>query len=105
MTTEAKHAKLPAEHRRPTIGDMEVGDAGWAVPWALFVDGEDRLWLKPVHTLEPEPWGTATMRVECQEDGLHVSVADGERVSEGHVSEGSMPVAAFGTLKKPGGTP
>ena len=62
-------ALLPETHDEPTIGAMLLGESGYAVPWAMWVDGERRCWLHPSYTIHPDRGGTVQMRVTRTEDG------------------------------------
>lgn len=66
---------LPEQFEEQTIDCMMVGESGYTVPWAMWVDTARRCWLHPRYTVRSEPFGTATMRIERQDDGYHVEIA------------------------------
>lgn len=71
---------LPASMHARTIDTMEVGDFGYVVPWAMWVDTESRMWLNPKYPLGHLE-GTSTMRVERRDDGFYVWLsADSEYI-------------------------
>ncbi len=87
-------ASLPEGVEEPTIERMATGDVGYTVPWAMWVDGERRCWLKPSFTLRERPGGTAQLRVARQDDGYHVWVPAGETWTVEHGSAHTdVPVA------------
>jgi hypothetical protein len=49
---------LPAKVRAE---DMEVDSRGFAVPWAMFVDYDDRFWLNGNYSIYAEPGEKACM--------------------------------------------
>jgi hypothetical protein len=60
---------------------MAVGNAGWTVPWAMWVDQHNKCWLHPEYTIHATPGGTVQMRVEFRDDGYHVWLVEGQRYS------------------------
>lgn len=58
------------------VSDMEVGETGWTVPWALHPVEKK---LQPSHTIHMSPHGTAQMRVVKTADGYEVFVPDDYR--------------------------
>lgn len=82
---ERGQAKLPAALQTPVTGNMQVGQAGYTVAWAMLADMKGQLWLKPEYDVKPQPHGTAQMRVERREDGYHVWPASGETYRLSHL--------------------
>lgn len=71
---------LPEElEHKDDIAEMVVGQTGYTVPWAMWVDEERRCWLAPDCPLTPHPHGTATMQVTRDDEGWHVTVPSGAR--------------------------
>ena len=69
----ARQAKLPSTlETRNGINQMDLGAAGYTVPWAMEVDNDRNCWLHPKYPVDDQPHGTAEMRVELREDGYHV---------------------------------
>lgn len=50
------------------IGEMKIGESGWAVPWALGADSADRLYLRRDYTIHKRPGGTVSMQVVRKSD-------------------------------------
>lgn len=75
MEIEYRQAVMPKGHMNPTIAEMKIGDTGWAVPWALVVDSEQRCWLRPGYTVSPSPGGTVDMKVSRASHGYVVNIA------------------------------
>ena len=72
------NARLPESmERRDIIGNMEVGETRYTVPWAMWADEERRLWLIPGHSTEDRPGGTVQMRITRVEEGFRVLRAPG----------------------------
>jgi hypothetical protein len=64
-------AQLPSGIQSETIGDMQPGDEGWTVPWAMYADSQSRLWLNGSYTLSVLSRGTVQMHVwRSDQDGL-----------------------------------
>lgn len=72
MTGRKEHAVLPESYVEPTLDAMNIGDAVYTVPWAMWVDLDRRCWLNPKYTAHQTPGGTVCMRVERRKDGYHV---------------------------------
>ncbi|MEU7631682.1 hypothetical protein AB0C34_17090 [Nocardia sp. NPDC049220] len=51
---------------------MPVGEKGFTVPWAMWVDQETRYWLRADFTTIPEKSGTSSMLIERLEEGFRV---------------------------------
>lgn len=73
-------AKLP-EHliESNTIANMQPGDSGWTVPWAMAVDQDADCYLNGDYTLRDRPGGTSEMRVTRTRDGYIVDAPKGYR--------------------------
>jgi hypothetical protein len=61
------------------IKDMEIGDSGYAVPWALSVNLRREVFLNPNYTIEPDAGGTLTMRVSRGLGGYVVDITRVDR--------------------------
>ncbi len=48
---------------------MEVGYRGFAVPWAVFVDYENRFWLNGNYSIYPKPGDRVRMKVAHTSSG------------------------------------
>lgn len=72
---------LPENLEEAAIELMAVGESGWAVPWAMWVDGARQCWLHPKYTVTERPGGTGVMLVELRADGYHVWPPAGYRWS------------------------
>lgn len=73
-----KPVRMPKALRQREIQDMEVGETGYAVHWALQMDEDGRAWLWDSHNIHKEPCGTASMRVSRTNQGYHVKITDAE---------------------------
>lgn len=88
-TTDVQlQATLPSKFLEPTLSSLKVGQTGFTVPWALRVDGDRLLWLKPSYWISSHPHGTASMEVQRLEDGYHVRLPKNHRWS---IQEGFEP--------------
>lgn len=76
-TTSQPTATLPPSMIATTIDAMEVGDYGYTVPWAMWVDMNNHMWLNPRYPVGSKG-GTQNMRVERRSDGFHVWPPAGE---------------------------
>jgi hypothetical protein len=63
---------LPAKVRAE---DMEVDSRGFAVPWAMYIDGEHRFWLNGNYSVYSEPSEKACMEVARTADGYFVGLS------------------------------
>ena len=54
--------------------DMEVDSRGFVVPWAMFVDYDDRFWLNGNYSVYPEPSERACMEVARTSEGYFVGL-------------------------------
>ena len=78
MSIVSKHATLPDTAATVThLRDMQIGDTGYTVPWAMSVDRDRKCWLRASYTIDTQPGGTVQMRVTRREDGYHVWLVDG----------------------------
>ena len=58
-----------------SIAKMDIHDSGWTMPWAMYHDGERRLWLNGAYPLHTNPQETVTMLVRRDEAGWHVDIS------------------------------
>jgi hypothetical protein len=72
--TAQPQATLPPDMLALTIGHMNVGETGWTVSWAMWVDAERRLWLIPTQTVSPNPGGTS----ECASSAAPTAITSGK---------------------------
>ena len=63
------NAQLPSAQQEATIEDMQPGDSGWTVPWAMYADASSNLWLNGSYTLKTRPGGTVQMSVWRDDEG------------------------------------
>jgi hypothetical protein len=112
MTGTARQARLTKALRdaNPTIADMEFGRPRYTVPWAMWADRDELLWLHPDYEVTSQPMGTSSMRVELRDDGYHVWPVRGHgykpQAEAGYVGSPSqqfIPVAALEGTQTPGG--
>ena len=94
---KATQAKLPKSLENTNlISNMRVGQIGYTVPWAMFVDAERNCWLSEHYEFSYEPGGTADMLVERTKDGFRVKTAHGSDYrwtpSAGGSESNSIPV-------------
>lgn len=66
-----KHAVLPESLEEDTISSLMTGEAGYVVPWGMWVDKNRQCWLHPEYRISDVPHGTASMRIELRPDGFH----------------------------------
>jgi hypothetical protein len=57
---------------RRFIRDMVVTEVAWVVPWALWKDHREQLWLSPTYTAGGSYAGSQTVRVHRKADGYWV---------------------------------
>ena len=104
MERTARHAKLTRALRdaTPTIATMGFGQTCYTVPWGMWADRDELLWLHPDYAVTPRPAGTSTMRVELRDDGYHVWPVRGHGYTPqnaagyaGSPSQPFIPVAAL----------
>lgn len=53
-----------------TLKDLPVGSSGYTLPWALWVDPEQRTWLHPNYPVYEDPQGRAAMWVAHTPGGV-----------------------------------
>jgi hypothetical protein len=54
---------LPVVPAKVRAEEMEVGSRGFVVPWAMFVDHDDRFWLNGNYSVYPEQSERACLEV------------------------------------------
>jgi len=67
-----------------TIADMELGQVGWTVPWAICVDVGGQVWIRgdyAIHNEQSPSHQTIQLRVERLHDGVAVTVPRGYKWS------------------------
>ncbi len=101
-------AQLPADRLELKIGSLQIGQSGFCVPWAMWVDLDNQCWLNPDYRVSAHPGGTVQMRVSRAEDGFYVVVPPGERWSPSRSapyafteSTHFLPVGRIDNLDKP----
>jgi len=112
MNRTTPQARLPKALHAPTIATMKFGQTRYTVPWAMWADHDELLWLHPDYEVTPRPMGTSSMRLELRDDGYHVWPVRGHGYSPqaeagycGSASQSFIPVAALEgeTAQTPGG--
>ena len=53
------------------IRDMEVGESGWTMPWAVRLGLENDYWIDLEYNIYEGKQGTSTLEVTRHEDGYH----------------------------------
>jgi len=81
---------FPGEYKERYVREMEVGDKGWVVPWAL-----SRETLNPNSTLDDAPGGTVTTLVVREMDGMHVWLPEGEGCEMDSLWGNEVPIVGF----------
>ena len=72
-------AKLPADKKKKTIGDMEVGESGYSVPWAIKINKNMVAWLDADYTIRNQKSGAADTKITKEAEGYAVEVPTSER--------------------------
>jgi hypothetical protein len=102
MTRQARLTKTLRD-ATPTIATMEFGRTYFTVPWAMWADTDELLWLHPDYEATTQPRGTSSMRVELRDDGYHVWPARGRgyrpQVEPGYVGPTSQPFIPVAALE------
>ena len=65
---------LPVVPTKVRAQQMGVDSRGFAVPWAMFVDYDDRFWLNGNYSVYPEPSEKACMEVARTQEGYFVGL-------------------------------
>lgn len=65
---------MPKSLLEKEIADMQVGDTGWAVPWAMCVDEDRQCWLNGKYTIHEAPGGTVMMYIAHTALGYEVDL-------------------------------
>ncbi len=65
---------MPQQQIERKIEEMEPGESGWTVPWALAVDPNRECWLDVHMPVMQQQGGTVAMQIALQEDGWHVDI-------------------------------
>lgn len=65
---------LPVVLAKVRAEQMGVGSRGFAVPWAVFVDYDDRFWLNGNYSIYPKPGDRACMEVARTSEGYFVGL-------------------------------
>lgn len=105
----AKISLLPEELEEDTVRRMKSGDIGYTVPWAMWADAKRQLWINNGYSVEPNPFGTACMKIKrvIQNDfdgvivfrrtiGDHRYTPTGTRPYFSNGEEGDLPVMLRG---------
>lgn len=69
-------AKLPQDKEENTIGKMKVGETGYTVPWAMWVDKERNCWLNEDYTIHKGRGGTVQLKIERLKEGYIAYIND-----------------------------
>lgn len=65
-------ARMPTDRIAQRVWMMRKGDSGFINEDGLFIDNENRCWLRHDYYLYKTPNATADMRIAYCEDGFHV---------------------------------
>ena len=65
---------LPLVATKVRVEEMRMGSRGFMVPWALYVDYDDRFWLNGNYSIYPEPSEKACMEVARTPEGYCVGI-------------------------------
>ena len=68
-------AKLPPSLEEVRLLDMLDGMSGYVVPWAMFSDDHNYLWLNGNYTFDVSPLGTSTMKVSRERGAYTVDIS------------------------------
>lgn len=80
---------IPAPLVAKEVRDLEVGESGWTVPWAVAVDpASGRGWIAPRYEVSPEGGGTAQLLVGRGRNGVWIDI---RRVSPNDFHQLAMP--------------
>lgn len=63
---------LPESLEQDTIGRMSIGDEGYTVPWAMWVDLDRHMWAHPEYMVHKSPMGTVHMKIKREANALVV---------------------------------
>ena len=66
---------LPLVPAKVRAEEMEVGSRGFVVPWAMFVDHDDRFWLNGNYSVYPEQSERACLEVAHTLEGYFVGIS------------------------------
>ena len=86
---------LPVVPVKVRAEEMKVDHRGFAVPWAMFVNYDDRFWLNGNYSIYPEASEKACMEVARTLEGYFVGVSScSERIwsPEGGYSDPFVPL-------------
>ncbi len=96
---------LPDHMEEDTIERMELGDTGYTVPWAMYVERDRSMWINGKYTVSQGPGGTVHMLIKRMSDGVEVdsSTIGDQRFSPGGSSfvggSNAMPVTLVSGIK------
>ena len=65
---------LPLVAAKVRAEEMGMASRGFAVPWAMYVDYDDRFWLNGNYSIYPEPSEKACMEVARTPEGYCVGI-------------------------------
>lgn len=102
MSDFGQPVRLPESRvRKPkqpprSIGEMLIGEDGWAVPWIMHVTEERECFLDPTYRVKHEPGGTVQMYVKRIEGGFEVTLPlDAKYAPQGACPPGYIPVVVL----------
>lgn len=61
-----------------TVGDLKVGESGWVVSWAIFVDEKRMTYLDTKAGVDSEKCGTVDVLISRTRDGFIADVREAE---------------------------
>lgn len=87
-------ARLPSEFIEHTVGDLEVGESAYVVPWAMSLDADGLLWLDPRTGTDAEPGGTVQMQITRTAQGYVADIRScaGHKWNISQVEDRYIPV-------------
>jgi hypothetical protein len=69
-------AKLPKNKEERLIQDMKIGESGYSVPWAMWVDEQKNCWLNEEYAIHKEKDVSRELKVEKLSEGYIVYIHD-----------------------------
>ncbi len=70
-------AKLPPKFEdKSQLKNMKVGESGYTVPWAMWVDLDGNCWLNENYTIQGTPGGTVQLKITRVTEGYIAHIND-----------------------------
>ncbi len=101
LSSAGEQARLREAHATAHLVEALGTTPGYVVPWAVEVDTEGKYWMHKGTAALISPQGTATLRVERQQDGMHASgeVGSGDISVLNEVTEDYVEIHGDFTVK------